>query len=152
MVERGDTLEDHAAHEKRFKDPKLDSDYQLLPTNSKKEVYGRSYLAVHRTSGQMVAIARVKNVFQEQLQLTGDEERILSKIREVNSNFGSLREKFEYTGAVVYVMDFINHSIASPVVEETDALPNPTIFCEQTGGAALETLKSLLSGFSKNSE
>lgn len=126
------------ANSKRFKDPLLDTNYQFLSTKSKKHLFGRSYLAEHRASGNTVAIAKVKKAFLDQFHIAGGEERMLEELRDLDPSLGTLRERVEYAGAVAYVMD-----LKEP---ETYRLPDPChVYSEPKCGETAETFGGWLS-------
>jgi hypothetical protein len=124
---------------KRFKDPLLDSKYMLLSTKSKKQLFGRSYLALHRASGDTVAIARVKKPFRDQFHIAGGEEGMLDEIRDIDPSLGNLRETIEYAGDIAYVLDVNNTSNMTFEEPEAFTLPEPCIYCDPNSTGIFET-------------
>jgi hypothetical protein len=115
---------------KRFKDPLLDSKYLLLSIKSKKKLFGRSYLSLHRASGDTVAIARVKKPFRDQFHIVGGEEGMLDEIRDIDPLLGNLREKIEYAGDIAYVLDVKKTSNMTFEEPEFFTLPEPCVYCD----------------------
>jgi hypothetical protein len=91
---------------KKFKDSLLDTKYELISTNVRNTSFGRFYFAKHRSSGDTVVIAKIKQHSTQRIGGKRNDKQILSLIRDSDPRLGELREKIKNRDAIAFIMDF----------------------------------------------